>query len=114
MRSQIEDDTFVYESATSLANTDFAVIATDRAGNRQSDAAINGLAGDADGNGVVNATDVVVTRNYYMDPTTQINLRNADVTVDGVVNAQDATVIRNVYLGEEVKRINNRKPTRRK
>lgn len=114
VRSQIEDDTFVYESATSLANTDFAVIATDRAGNRQSDAAINGLAGDADGNGVVNATDVVVTRNYYMDPTTQINLRNADVTVDGVVNAQDATVIRNVYLGEEVKRINNRKPTRRK
>lgn len=114
VRSQIEDDTFVYESATSLANTDFAVIATDRAGNRQSDAAINGLAGDADGNGEVDATDVVVTRNYYMDPTTQIILRNADVTVDGEVDAQDATVIRNIYLGEEIKRINNRKPTRRK
>ena len=114
VRSQIEDDTFVYESAVSLANTDFAVIATDRAGNRQSDAVINGLAGDADGNGEVDATDVVVTRNYYMDPTTQIILRNADVTVDGEVDAQDATVIRNIYLGEEIKRINNRKPTRRK
>jgi len=56
----------------------------------------------------------VVTRNYYMDPTTQIILRNADVTVDGEVDAQDATVIRNIYLGEEIKRINNRKPTRRK
>lgn len=91
----------------------FAVLATDKAGNRQVISALNATTGDADGNGNVDSNDVVLTRNYYTGKTTTINRDNADVTMDGIIDTQDATGIRNIYLDKKSKiirkRINKRK-----
>lgn len=112
--SGIEDSAVTYTAEHELAGATFAVIATDRAGNRQSEAAINGLLGDADGNGGVDANDAVTTRGYYTGTLTTINKRNADVTADGKIDTQDATAIRNIYLGDKINlikrnRLNNSK-----
>lgn len=96
VKTMIAEDCFDF--ATDAEGADFAVIATDGAGNRQDDALLTGLAGDADGNGTVDAVDAVAVRNYYTDESTPIVKANADVTADGVVDAQDATQIRNLYL----------------
>lgn len=98
VKTGIEDDAFSYVSDTPLPDATFAVIATDRAGNRQSEASLWVLAGDSDGNGVIDANDVVAVRNYYLDESSSINLLNADVNNDGVTDTQDATAIINLYL----------------
>lgn len=87
-----------------VAGVKFAVVATDKAGNRQVNSVLNAIAGDADGNGSVDASDVVVIRNYYMDSSVKINKANADVNVDASVDAQDAAITRNLYLGEETQK----------
>lgn len=96
VKTMIADDNFDF--TTDAEGADFAVIATDGAGNRQDDALLTALAGDADGNGTVDAVDAVAVRNYYTDESTPIVKANADVTADGTIDAQDATQIRNLYL----------------
>ncbi|MDQ6860935.1 MAG: dockerin type I domain-containing protein, partial [Verrucomicrobiota bacterium] len=52
------------------------------------------LLGDTNGDGMVNASDAVQTRNrsgQVVDPT---NVRT-DVNVDGSINTADATIVRN-------------------
>lgn len=101
--NQIEEDVFSYISDAPLIGVDFAVVAYDRAGNRQLVSFLNKLAGDADNNGSVDANDVVLTRNYYTGKATAINKDNADVTMDGIIDTQDATGIRNIYLDHKAK-----------
>lgn len=76
----------------------FEYLATDHAGNRQNVASLDVLAGDADGNGEIDANDVVATRNHYLGEDIEINVFNADVTNDNVIDTQDATAIINLYL----------------
>lgn len=113
VKPQNEEATFSYTSPVATDGADWAVVAVDRAGNRQAATFLNALAGDADGNGAVDASDVVVIRNFYMDSSVQINKANADVNVDAAVDAQDAAITRNLYLGESVLNSNN-KSRRRK
>ncbi|MCM1520740.1 MAG: dockerin type I repeat-containing protein [Lachnoclostridium sp.] len=98
VRSQIEEDEFTYESTVEIGGASFTVIATDKAGNRQDNSLLVSLPGDADGNGKVDANDVVVTYNFYTGNSTSINAVNADVTLDGVIDAQDATYMINMYV----------------
>lgn len=98
VRSMSESETIVYESATELPATSFAVVAVDRAGNRGSESAISGIAGDADENGKVDAGDAVVIRNFFTGVTEAINKVNAELTADGKIDAQDAIVVRNLFL----------------
>lgn len=56
------------------------------------------LVGDADDNGVVDANDVVVIRNYYLKKSDRINKEASDVNADGVIDAQDALTTRIIYL----------------
>ncbi len=113
VKGNIEDDTFTFTADVSMADYQFTVIATDRAGNRQSEVSLNIVPGDADGNGEVNAADVVLTRNYYTGTATSINFKGADVNMDGNINAQDALAIRNLYLDTRAK-IQTKRLTRRK
>lgn len=101
--SQIMEDSFFFSSETPLPGANFAIVAVDRAGNRQNVPFLNSMSGDADGNGSVDANDVVLTRNYYMGKAISINKENADVTMDGVIDTQDATGIRNIYLDHKAK-----------
>lgn len=110
VKTMIEATEFSYTSETELIGADFAVIATDRAGNRQSVPASNSLRGDADGNGRVDANDVVVIRNHYTGKATAVNAVNADVSRDGRIDAQDAIGARNLYLDQKIR---NLKPKRR-
>lgn len=98
VKTGIEGDSFSYTSPTAIENATFAVLATDRAGNRQSEASLNALAGDADDNGAIDSNDVVATRNYYLGNPVNLNTMNADVTADGRIDTQDATAIINLYL----------------
>lgn len=98
VKTAIESDTFSYTLAEELVNVTFAVLATDRAGNRQSDAILDVVVGDADGNGQVDANDVVAVRNYYLGDSKELNVQNADVNADGITDTQDATAIINLYL----------------
>lgn len=98
VKTGIEGDSFSYTSPTAIENATFAVLATDRAGNRQSEASLNALAGDADDNGAIDSNDVVATRNYYLGNPVNLNTVNADVTADGRIDTQDATAIINLYL----------------
>lgn len=112
VKPQIETETFEYTSATATDGADWAIVAVDRAGNSQTATFLYALAGDADGNGAIDASDVVVIRNYYMDSSVQINKANADVNVDTSIDAQDAAITRNLYLGEDILKSVNK--TRRK
>lgn len=98
VKTGIESGTISYTSPEVLKNVTFAILATDRAGNRQSEASLDALAGDADGNGAIDANDVVATRNYYLGSPVNIIMVNADVTGDGRIDTQDATAIINLYL----------------
>lgn len=102
VKTHIENSTFSYISPHVLENATFAVLATDKSGNRQSDASLDVFPGDADGNGSIDANDVVATRNYYLGENKEINVMNADVTEDDVIDTQDATAIINMYLDNAV------------
>lgn len=110
VKAQIENDEFTYTSETSLEGANFMVIATDRAGNRQDDEIANVLTGDADNNGVVDANDVVVIRNFYIGTIDTINKAASDVNRDGIIDAQDALATRIIYLDKAV--LSKHKPAR--
>lgn len=103
VKTAIDSDTFSYTAQEAVPDAEFAVLATDRAGNRQSDAMMNGLLGDADDNGVVDANDAVVIRNYFTGSSTTINRVNADVNGDNTIDSQDATYIRSIFLGDNAR-----------
>ena len=57
-------------------------------------------AGDANGDGTVNAADIVEVVNYIMgSPSAGFNEKAADVNGDGVVNAADIVSIVNIIMG---------------
>lgn len=114
VRHMIEEDEFSYTASSVLEGADFAVVAVDRAGNSQKAGFLTALTGDADDNGVINASDVVITVNYYMDSSVKLNRDNADVNLDGVINAQDATIISNLYLGDGPFKARSRKYPKKK
>lgn len=114
VRHMIEEDEFGYTASSVLEGADFAVVAVDRAGNSQKAGFLTALTGDADDNGVINASDVVITVNYYMDSSVKLNRDNADVNLDGVINAQDATIISNLYLGDGPFKARSRKYPKKK
>lgn len=97
IRGGICDDGFDYVSETSLENACFLVVPTDMAGNRNSSGLLITI-GDADGNGIVDATDVVVIRNYYTGEVESILPVNADVNRDSAIDSQDALSTINIYL----------------
>lgn len=100
VKTQIEDDTFSYTAPEALVGADFAVLATDKAGNRQDEVWLDALIGDSDANGVIDANDAVAIVTYYTSTGVSINLINADVTGDGRIDTQDATAIVNLYLSD--------------
>lgn len=97
IRGGICDDSFDYVSETSLENACFLVVPSDMAGNRNSSGLLITI-GDADGNGIVDATDVVVIRNYYTGEVESILPVNADVNRDSAIDSQDALSTINIYL----------------
>lgn len=102
-----EEDTFSYTAAAPIEHAQFMVLACDRAGNMQEGTLIEVVLGDADGNGVVNANDAVIIRNYYVGKTDVINAVGADASGDGKINAQDALAVRTIYLGKQkIKELN--------
>ncbi len=56
------------------------------------------ILGDADMNGSVDASDILVISNYYIGNTPEINETAADVTKDGLIDSQDITGIQQIYL----------------
>lgn len=103
-----ETEIFSYCSAEPLDNVTFAVYAVDKAGNRQGQTYLEAILGDVDGNGLIDANDVVVLRNHYLGRLQQGSISNADVNGDGVIDTQDATAIRNNYLDKQTKIITRR------
>ncbi|MBR6491256.1 MAG: dockerin type I repeat-containing protein, partial [Bacteroidales bacterium] len=58
-----------------------------------------GMPGDANGDGTVNALDIVITVNYIFGATSiEFVFENADINGDGVVNALDLVVIINLIF----------------
>ena len=82
----------------------FAVAAVDNAGNMQealSDAVVptNAEPGDANGDGTINAADIVEVVNYIMgNPTEKFVEVGADANGDGTVNAADIVAIVNMIM----------------
>ena len=61
-----------------------------------------GIAGDINGDGVVDITDAVTLINRYLSGTTAtLDLSIADMNNDGVVDITDAVAIVNKYLRNE-------------
>ena len=61
---------------------------------------LNQIKGDANGDGKVNAADIVMIVNYITgNPLDQINMTLADATGDGVVNADDIVTIVKIIMG---------------
>ena len=56
--------------------------------------------GDANGDGTVNAADIVEVVNYIMNnPTSKFVIDGADANHDGTVNAADIVAIVNIIMG---------------
>jgi hypothetical protein len=51
------------------------------------------LAGDVNGNGAVNSSDIALTKAQVGQPVTQSNFRS-DVNVNGSINASDVAVVK--------------------
>lgn len=100
VRSGISENKFEYTSDVSLEQAYFLIVPTDMAGNRNSTGLLITI-GDADGNGIVDATDVVVIRNYYTGDVETILPVNADVTRDHSIDSQDALSTINIYLDKQ-------------
>lgn len=98
VKTQIAEDSFTYTASEVLNGAEFVVLATDQAGNRQDEAWLDVLVGDADGNGVVDVNDAVAVVSHYLGSGGKIRLVNADVTEDGKIDNQDAAAIINLYL----------------
>lgn len=66
-------------------------------------AVTNGLAGDANGDGVINATDAVAVINRYLGQplSGKFDGKAADINGDEVFNASDAVAIINAYLNSK-------------
>ena len=57
------------------------------------------LKGDADGNGVVNAADIVAISNYMIgNPPAGFSKANADVNLDGIINIADIVAVSNIIM----------------
>ena len=83
----------------------FLVLATDSAGNverkgfEEADFQLTTIMpGDANGDGTVDALDVVLVTSYYLGNNVYLNLSAADVNADGEVNSLDVVAIQNIYL----------------
>ena len=83
----------------------FLVLATDSAGNverkgfEEADFQLTTvMPGDANGDGTVDALDVVLVTSYYLGNNVYLNLSAADVNADGEVNSLDVVAIQNIYL----------------
>lgn len=62
-----------------------------------------GVAGDANGDGVFNAKDVLITRKFLADLVESIDDANADLNADTAVNMKDVLLMRLMLAGYEVK-----------
>ena len=87
----------------------FCVIATDSAGNveqkdleRQWSASAFKL-GDANGDRIVDAVDVVMVINKFLGKDVEINTMAADVNNDGMIDAQDVVGIQQIFLVSNAK-----------
>lgn len=98
VKTGITDTTFAYTAPEVLEGADFAILATDKAGNRQDEAWLTALIGDADGNGVIDANDAVAIVNYYTRTSLNIHHINADITGEGTIDNQDHAAAINLYL----------------
>ena len=59
------------------------------------------IKGDADGNGQVNAADIVAISNYMMgNPPAGFSKASADVNLDGVINIADIVAVSNILLND--------------
>lgn len=98
VKTGITETTFAYTAPEVLEGADFAILATDKAGNRQDEAWLTALIGDADGNGVIDANDAVAIVNYYTRTSLNIHHINADITGEGTIDNQDHAAAINLYL----------------
>ena len=63
----------------------------------------NVIAGDVNGDGVVNVKDIVAAVNYMQNPlSAAIDLSSADVNHDGMVNVADVVMIANMIISDGV------------
>lgn len=82
----------------------FLVLATDSAGNVEKKAFEPELVhstvtlGDANGDGTVDALDVVLATSYYLGNNVYLNFAATDVVADGEINSLDVVAIQNIYL----------------
>lgn len=115
LKSGINPESLTYESEKELTGN-FCVEATDKAGNVQTETPMSVLLGDADSNGIIEATDVVVIRNYYTGVNKSICKVAADINLDYAIDAQDGVETINRFLNgggaKNVKHIRTRKAKR--
>ena len=99
---------FAIPAGTKAEDYKFFALAVDNVGNTQQtppaaiDVNSSGAAGsgDANGDGTVNAADIVEVVNYIMgSPSGKFDIGNADVNGDGTVNAADIVTIVNLIMG---------------
>jgi hypothetical protein len=97
--------TFDIPAGGKAENYKFYAVAIDNVGNVQTTppdaiAPSAGTAGDANGDGTINAADIVEVVNYIMgSPSDKFNAANADANGDGTVNAADIVTIVNIIMG---------------
>ena len=106
-KENIEADTCEYKVYPDI-NYGFCVVATDSAGNVEPkllkrEISYTGFTkGDANGDGVIDAQDVVLAISKYLGEEPKINFIATDVVRDGVIDAQDVVGIQNIYLHSNV------------
>lgn len=106
-KENIEADSCDYKVYPDI-NYGFCVVATDSAGNVEPklikrEISYTGFTkGDANGDGVIDAQDVVLAISKYLGEEPKINFIATDVVRDGVIDAQDVVGIQNLYLHSNV------------
>lgn len=103
LKGSIPADSNTYHTEDELIGS-FCVLAVDKAGNRQTNTSMSALLGDADDNGIVDSSDIVVLQNYFIGKNPVINKIAGDINIDYVVDAQDAVAAGNLFLSNKLKK----------
>jgi len=95
----LEPGTYHYSVSRNCYQTFEGQVAITNA-HREVGVILNNIPGDANDDGVVNVSDVIIITNYYMGQNPQpFCFINADVNADGIINVQDVIGAVNIFMG---------------
>ncbi len=104
VREGMTEDDCTHTFATAPTSPQFRTVAVDMAGNVEENEVNTSVRGDVDGNGHVDANDLVLLYSYYVGRPVTIDLTAGDLNNDGRIDSQDTVALQRIYIEQTLSR----------